>query len=149
MPAMNYEFHMGEAIAEARAAAGRGERPRAAAVIVDEAMVARAGERVREFGDPTAHAVVLAIREAARRMGPERLRDATVFATAEPCSMCVGALLAADVAALVFAAPDRRAGAAGSAVSIADNPALERRLRVVSGIRRDEVEDLAASGVAG
>lgn len=144
---MNYELYMGEALAEARAAGSRGERPRGAAIVLAEAMVARAGERVIESGDPTAHGVVLALREAARRIGLDRLRDAWVFATSEPCSMCVGALLAADVAALVFAAPDRRAGAAGSAVSIADNPALERRLRVISGIRRDEVEELESAAV--
>jgi tRNA(adenine34) deaminase len=144
---MNYELHMGEALAEARAAVARGERARGAAIVLDEALVARAGERVRETGDPTAHAVLVAVREAARRIGAARLRDATVFATTEPCPMCVGALLAADVAALVFGAPDRRSGAAGGAVSLADGGPFDGRLRVVSGIRRHEVEELVGAPV--
>jgi tRNA(adenine34) deaminase len=142
---MNYELYMGEALAEARAALARGERPHAAVAVLDEAMVARAHERVAETDDPTAHAVVVALREAARRVGVDRLRDVTIFCTMEPCPMCVGALLNSDVEELVFAVPDARDGAAGSAVQLAAHPALARRLKVVSGIRRDEVEELYAS----
>jgi tRNA(adenine34) deaminase len=142
---MNYELYMGEALAEARAALAHGERPHAAVAVLDEAMVARAHDRVRESGDPTAHAVVIALREAARRVGPDRLRDVTIFCTVEPCAMCVGALLSSDVEELVFAAPDVREGAAGTCLQLADSPSLERRIRVVSGIRRDEVEELSAS----
>ena len=85
---------MGEALAEARNALARGERPIAAVAVVDEAMVARAHDRVQESNDPTAHAVVVALRETARKLGKDRLASATIFATLEPCSMCVGALLA-------------------------------------------------------
>ncbi len=141
---MNYELYMGEALAEARAALTRGERPHAAVAVLDEAMVARAHERVRETDDPTAHAAVVALREAARRVGADRLRDVTMFCTSEPCPMCVGALLTADVEELVYAVPDAALGAAGTAIQLADHPALGRRLRVVSGIRRDEVEELFA-----
>ncbi len=141
---MNYELYMGEALAEARAALTRGERPHAAVAVLDEAMVARAHERVRETDDPTAHAAVVALREAARRVGADRLRDVTMFCTSEPCPMCVGALLTADVEELVFAVPDAALGAAGTAIQLADHPALGRRLRVVRGIRRDEVEELFA-----
>ena len=94
---------MGEALAEAELAIERGERPIAAVAVVDEAMVARAHDRVEETNDPTAHAVVVALREAARRLGRGRLADATIFTTHEPCAMCVGALLASDVEALVYA----------------------------------------------
>jgi len=142
---MNYELFMGEAVAEARAALDRGERPHAAVAVVDDAMVARGHDRVRETNDPTAHAVIVALRETARKLGRERLGDATIFATVEPCVMCVGALLESDVAALVFAAPNRTDGAAGSVIQLADHPDLRRRLKVVSGIRRDEVEELFAS----
>ena len=90
---MNYELFMGEALAEARQALSRGERPIAAVAVVDEAMVARAHDRVQESNDPTAHAVVVALRETARRLGTDRLASATIFATLEPCPMCVGALL--------------------------------------------------------
>ena len=102
-------------------------------------------DRVHESDDPTAHAVDLALREAARRVGKDRLREATIFCTMEPCPMCVGAMLAADVEALVFAVPNREAGAAGTLVQLADHPALRRRIKVVSGIRRDEVEELYAA----
>ncbi|HEY2917252.1 MAG TPA: nucleoside deaminase [Candidatus Limnocylindrales bacterium] len=139
---MNYELYMGEALAEARAAVARGERPHAAVAVLDEAMVARAHDRVAETDDPTAHAVLVALREAARRVGRDRLRDVTMFCTMEPCPMCVGALLASDVEELVFAVPNVAEGAAGSALQLASNPSLQRRLKVVSGIRRDEVEEL-------
>jgi tRNA(adenine34) deaminase len=148
--AMNYELFMGEALAEARAALAQGERPIAAVAVVDEAMVARAHDHVRESNDPTAHAVVVALRETARRLGSERLADATIFTTLEPCAMCVGALLESDVEALVYAVPNRTDGAAGTVVQLAQHPDLPRRMKIVSGIRRDEGEELfaAASGPA-
>lgn len=135
---MNYELFMGEALAEAQLAASRGERPIAAVAVVDEAMVARAHDRVEESNDPTAHAVVVALREAARRLGRVRLADATIFTTHEPCAMCVGALLESDVEALVYAVADPRDGAAGTVIQLAQHPLLARHLKVVSGIRRDE-----------
>lgn len=139
---MNYELFMGEALAEAQLAIGRGERPIAAVAVVDEAMVARAHDRVEQTDDPTAHAVVVALREAARRLGRGRLADATIFTTEEPCAMCVGALLESDVEALVYAVPNLRDGAAGTVVQLAQHASLPRRIKVVSGIRRDEVEAL-------
>ena len=145
---MNYELYMGEALAEARAAVARGARPHAAVAVLDEAMVARGHDRSRETDDPTAHAVIVALREAARRVGSARLRDVTMFSTIEPCPMCVGALLASDVEALVYAAPNATDGAAGSRIQVADNPALGRRLKVVSGIRRAEAEELYEAAAA-
>ena len=139
---VNYELFMGEALAEAQLAIARGERPIAAVAVVNDAMVARAHDRVLETNDPTAHAVIVALREAARKLGTERLADATIFATLEPCPMCVGALLESDVEALVFAVPNAIDGAAGTVMQLAQNPALPRRVRVVSGIRREEAEDL-------
>lgn len=142
---MNYELFMGEALAEARSAAARGGCPSAAVAVVDQAMVGRAHDRVAETNDPTAHAVVVALREAARRLGTAKLSDATIFATMEPCAMCVGALLAADVEELVYAVPNPADGAVTSVVRLAQNGALRRRLKVVSGIRMDEVEELLRS----
>jgi tRNA(adenine34) deaminase len=142
---VNYELYMGEALEEARAAIARGERPDAAVAVLDEAMVARGHDRVQETDDPTAHAVVVALREAARRVGSDRLRNVTIFTTMEPCPMCVGALLASDVDELVYAMPNRIEGAAGTCVQLAEHPGLGRRLKVVSGIRRDEVEELYAA----
>ena len=142
---MNYELFMGEALAEAQLALERGERPIAAVAVVDEAMVARAHDRVEQTDDPTAHAVIGALREAARRLGRSRLADATIFTTNEPCAMCVGALLAGDVEALVYAVPNERDGAAGTVLQLAQHSALPRRIKVVSGIRQDEVEELYAA----
>src|SRR6478736_4200212 len=127
---MNYELFMGEALAEAQLALSRGERPDAAVAVV------------HETNDPTAHAVVVALREAARKLGTARLADATIFATREPCTMCVGALLESDVEALVYAVANDYDGAAGTVVQLAQHPALPRRIKVVSGIRRDEARAL-------
>ncbi len=108
-------------------------------------MVARAHDRVEESNDPTAHAVVVALREAARRLGRTRLADATIFTTLEPCAMCVGALLESDVEALVYAVPERPSTAPpGTVLQLAQHAALPRRIKVVSGIRRDEAEALFA-----
>jgi tRNA(adenine34) deaminase len=141
---MNYELFMGEALAEAQAAMALGERPNAAVAVVDEAMVVRAHDRVQETNDPTAHAVVVVLRETARKIGAVRLADATIFTTQEPCAMCVGALLASDVEALVFAVANAHDGAAGTVIQLAQHPALPRRIKIVSGIRRDEAEALFA-----
>jgi tRNA(Arg) A34 adenosine deaminase TadA len=142
---MNYELFMGEALAEAQLAIARGERPIAAVAVVDEAMVARAHDGVEQADDPTAHAVVVALRDAARRLGRGRLADVTIFTTMEPCAMCVGALLESDVEALVYAVPNRHDGAAGTVVQLAQHADLPRRIKVVSGIRRDEAEALFAA----
>ncbi len=145
---MNYELFMGEALEEAKLALSRGERPVAAVAVVDDAMVVRAHDRVQETNDPTAHAVVVALRETARKLGSIRLADATIFATQEPCSMCVGALFASDIDSLVFAAANERTGAAGSIVQLAQHPDMPRKIKIVSGIRRDEAERLFAPVLA-
>ena len=145
---MNYELFMGEALEEAKLALSRGERPVAAVAVVDDAMVVRAHDRVEETNDPTAHAVVVALRETARKLGSVRLADATIFSTQEPCPMCVGALLASDIDALVFAAANERYGAAGTVLQLAQHPDLPRRIKLVSGIRRDEAERLFAPVLA-
>jgi tRNA(adenine34) deaminase len=139
---MNYELFMGEALAEARQAAARGAPAVGAIAVMNDAMVARGSNRVGEGSDPTAHAVIAAIREAARKLGSPTLADVTIFTTLEPCPMCVGALLECDAAALVYAAPNPVCGAAGSVIQLAQDTRLGRRLEVVSGIRRAEAGDL-------
>lgn len=139
---MNYELYMGEALAEARLAAERGERPVAAVAVIENAMVARAHDRAQQSTDPTAHAVVVALRETARKLGTVDLSEVTIFTTCEPCAMCVGAMLESQVQRLVYAVGDRRSGAAGSAVQVAQSDSLPRRLEVVSGIRADEALEL-------
>lgn len=140
--AMNYQLFMGEALAEARLALEAGLRPNAAVAVVNDAMIARARDHSLDSNDPTAHAVVMALREAGRKLGTGRLCDATIFATVEPCPMCVGALLASDVRELVFALPNARDGAAGTVIQLAEHPGLPRRMQVVSGICRDEAAEL-------
>jgi tRNA(adenine34) deaminase len=139
---MNYELFMGEALAEARQAVSRGAPAVGAIAVMNDAMVARGSNRVAEANDPTAHAVVAALREASRKLGTVHLSDVTIFTTHEPCPMCVGALLESDVAALVYAVPNPVDGAAGSVLQLAQHPSLGRRLQVVSGIRADEAEEL-------
>jgi tRNA(adenine34) deaminase len=139
---MNYELFMGEALAEAQIALDQGKAPIGAVAVVNDAMVARAHDRVQESNDPTAHAVVVAIREAARKLGSARLADATIFVTREPCPMCIGALLSSDVEALVFAVSNQVDGAAGGVIQLAQDGRLSRRLKVVSGIRCEEAEEL-------
>jgi tRNA(Arg) A34 adenosine deaminase TadA len=140
---MHYELFMGAALGEARAALERGERPHGAAAVLGEALVASSHEEVVSRNDPTAHAVILALREAAGRLDTRSLSGLTVFSTVEPCAMCVGALLEADADCLVYALSDPVAGAAGSVVQLANNPALPRRLDLISGILRADAAELA------
>jgi tRNA(adenine34) deaminase len=139
---VNYELYMCAALSEARAAARAGERADGAVAVVDDAMVAHGREHVVASGDPTAHAVVVALREAARRLGRHSLAGLTVFCAVEPCPMCVGALLASDADGVVFALADPRDGACGSAVQLADSDSLGRRLLIVSGILQAEAADI-------
>ena len=141
---MHYELFMGAALAEARAATRRGGRPGGAVAVLDEAMVASGQEEVLASGDPTAHAVVVTIRDAARRLATPSLSGFTVFSAVEPCAMCVGALLASNVDGLVYSLPDPSDGAAGSVLQLADNEELGRRLDVVSGILQGEAGDIRA-----
>jgi tRNA(adenine34) deaminase len=141
---MHYEAFMGAALGEARAALDQGERPHGAAAVLGEALVASAHEEVVQRGDPTAHAVLLTLREAATRLGTRSMAGVTVFATVEPCPMCVGALLAADADCLVYALADGETGAAGSVIQLANHPALPRRVDLVSGILRSDAAELIA-----
>jgi tRNA(adenine34) deaminase len=140
---MNYELYMAEAIAEARRGAEEGENPVGAVAVIDDAMIARDHHRVALSEDPTAHAVLLTVQAAARKLGTRRLAEATIFTTHEPCAMCVGALLETRVRALVFAVPDPERGAAGSVIQLARDPSLGHQLSVVSGVRESEARRLA------
>jgi tRNA(adenine34) deaminase len=142
MTRVNYEFYMGAALAEARAAASDGVRPEGAVAVLDDAMVARGRDQVAASGDPTAHAVMVVLRAASRRLGRTSLNGLTVFSTNEPCAMCVGALLASDADGLVYALADPLVGAAGSAIQLAHNDGLAQRLHVVSGILQGEAAEL-------
>jgi tRNA(adenine34) deaminase len=139
---MNYELYMRAALAEAAQAARAGERANGAVAVLDEAMVAHGREAVVSSGDPTAHAVMIALREAATRLGRRSLAGTTIFCVVEPCPMCVGALLACDADGVVFALPDPNGGACLSAMRLGAASGVGRRLQIVSGILQDDAADL-------
>ena len=139
---VNYELYMGGALSEARAAAAAGELADGAVAVLDEALVARGQNQVLATGDPTAHSVVIVVREAARRLGRTDLSGVVVFTAVEPCAMCVGALLESDVDGVVYAMPDAIGGACGSAVQLTTGVLLPRRLEVVSGIMQREATEM-------
>ncbi len=129
---------MQEALAEARAAGERGEVPVGAVVVADGRIVARAGNRTVADCDPTAHAEIIVLREAAKAVGNYRLLGASLYVTIEPCAMCAGAMIQACIARLIYGADDTKAGAVRSCFSILDHPQLNHRVEVTSGIRADE-----------
>ena len=125
---------MAVALEEAGAAGAAGEVPVGAAVVLDERIVARAGNERERRADPTAHAEVLALRAAAEALGTWRLDGATLVVTLEPCPMCAGALLAARVARLVFGAANTDNGACGSLYNLCVDPRLNHEVEVVHGV---------------
>ena len=125
---------MGIALAEARRAGEGGDVPVGAVVVIDGTVVARAGNRRRHDGDPTAHAEVLALRAAAVSQGTWRLDRATVVVTLEPCPMCAGALVGARVARLVFGATNTDNGACGTLYNLCVDPRLNHEVEVVAGV---------------
>lgn len=122
------------ALDEARAAALRGEAPIGAVVVVNGAVVARAGNRTRELHDPTAHAEMLALREAARNLSAERLGEADLYVTLEPCTMCAGAISHARIRRLYFGAADEKGGAVTNGVRFFSQPSCLHRPEVYSDI---------------
>jgi len=126
------------ALEEAHAAVGRDEVPVGAVVVCGGEVVARAHNRREADGDPTAHAEILALREAARRLGTWRLDACTLYVTLEPCFMCAGAVVNARLGTLVYGAADPKAGAVGSLADVPSDPRLNHRPRVVRGVRAEE-----------
>jgi tRNA(adenine34) deaminase len=133
-----HEFFMTEALQQARAAAEIGEVPIGAVVVCDGRVVASAFNRREIDADPTAHAEMIAVRQAAEALGRWRLEGCTVYVTLEPCPMCAGALHAARVDACVYGAVDPKAGALGTLYDIASDTRLNHRYEVISGVLADE-----------
>jgi tRNA(adenine34) deaminase len=129
---------MGLAIEQARLAQAHGDVPIGAAILRDGAPIALAGNERELRRDPTAHAEILAIRAAAEALGGWRLPETTLYVTLEPCAMCAGAIVLARIPTVVFAAPDPKAGAAGSVLDILAEPALNHRPEVIGGVREEE-----------
>lgn len=125
---------MREALRLAASAGDAGEIPVGALVVSRGAIIGRGANRQIRDGDPTAHAEIVALREAARAAGDFRLRESTVYTTLEPCAMCAGALVTARVARLVFGSRDLRFGAVRSKFRIADSDLLNHRMEISEGV---------------
>ncbi len=133
---------MREALREARAAGDSGEIPVGAVVVWRDEIIGRGRNLKEGLKDPTAHAEILALREAAETRGGWRLPDTTLYCTLEPCSMCAGALVNARVSRLVYGLRDPKTGAAGSVYDLVRSPWLNHRLEVISGVLAEEVQEM-------
>ena len=129
---------MGLAIEEAKRATEHGDVPVGALVVIDGHIVAQRHNEREATNDPTAHAELLAVRDAAEATGSWRLSDATVVVTLEPCPMCAGALQQARVGRVVFGAADMKAGACGSLYHLGSDPRLNHEFQTTQGVRGDE-----------
>jgi tRNA(adenine34) deaminase len=140
MPAMNdRERYMHEAIAEAQKAAEAGEVPIGCVIVHDPTgtIVGRGGNRRLRDSDPTAHAEIIALRQAGRQLNDWRILDCTVYVTLEPCPMCAGAMVAARVPRLVYGCTDPKAGAVHTLFTLCQDPRLNHRVSVEAGILSD------------
>jgi len=133
------------AIAQAQVAALRGEVPVGALVVLEDRILAAAGNRTIADCDPTAHAEILALREAAQKTGNHRLLGASIYVTVEPCAMCAGALVQARIARLVYGADEPKGGAIRTCMQVLDAPSLNHRVEVVSGVLAAESVQLLQS----
>ena len=141
-PGEDDERWMDEAIAQARLASGHGDVP-VGAVVVHEGRVIGRGHNEREAaGDPTAHAEILALREAAAELGSWRVLDSTLYVTLEPCAMCAGAIVLSRIPRVVWGAEDPKAGAAGSVLDVLADERLNHRPATASGVRAPECSTL-------
>jgi tRNA(adenine34) deaminase len=136
------EQFMHAALAEAQAAGEAGEVPIGAVVVHADQIISRGQNSVIRLSDPTAHAEVIALRDAGRAFKNYRLEGCTVYATLEPCAMCAGALMHARVARLIYAAADPKAGAAGSVLNVTNHPDLNHVMEISSGLLAEESADL-------
>jgi len=139
---MSHETFMDAALEQARLALAAGEVPIGAVLVIDDEIVARAFNQPISSCDPTAHAEVLVVREAARIVGNYRLTAADVYVTLEPCLMCVGALVLARVREVVYGALEPKTGALTSTMRALDTPGLNHRFRVTGGVLEEACREL-------
>jgi tRNA(adenine34) deaminase len=129
---------MRQALELAREAERAGEVPVGAVLVAGEQIIARGWNRTITDCDPTAHAEIVALRDAAKALGNYRLGDVTLYVTIEPCAMCAGAIVQARVARLVYGADDPKGGAVRTCFNVLDNPRLNHRVEVTSGVLAEE-----------
>jgi len=137
-----HKIFMRDAIDEAKLALAAGEVPVGAVVVWEGRIVGRGRNRREEWNDPTAHAEMLAIREAAKRLGRWRLTGAAIYVTLEPCPMCAGAIINARLDTVIFGAYDPKAGAVTSLMNLVQDKRLNHSVRVYDGICQKECSDL-------
>jgi len=130
------------ALAEAEKGLKKDEVPVGAAVVVDGKIIARAHNLRESLIDPTAHAEILCIKKAAKKLGGWRLSSATLYSTLEPCPMCAGALVHSRVKELVYGADDPKAGACGSIMNVVSSRHLNHKVKVVSGVMKKECSEI-------
>ncbi len=133
------------ALDEARAGAAAGEVPVGAIVVANGVVMGRGQNRVLRDLDPTAHAEIVALREAARALGNYRLSGCELFVTLEPCAMCAGAMIHARLSRLIYAAADPKAGAVASVLEVLNHPKLNHQMVVTSGLLAEESGELLRS----
>jgi tRNA(adenine34) deaminase len=141
-PDEKHEHWMRAALGAAYEARDRDEVPIGTCVVAADELLAVAGNRTRTDCDPTAHAEIIALREAARKVGNYRLTEAVVYSTIEPCAMCAGALIQARVKSLVYGATDERAGAVESHFRICNAEQLNHRVEIIKGVLEAECRAL-------
>lgn len=140
---MTFKSRMNQALAEARAAAHRGEVPVGAVIVSPEGtVVAAAGNRTREWNDPTAHAEIVALRAACAAAGSERLVGHDLYVTLEPCAMCAAALAAARVGRIYYGASDPKSGGVAHGAQVFSHPQAHHRPEVYDGIAAQECEQV-------
>jgi len=137
-----HERWMREALRAARHAQARDEVPIGAVVVIGDEIVAVSGNRTRTDCDPTAHAEIVALREAAKKIGNYRLSEAIVYSTIEPCAMCAGALIQARVGLLVYGVKDERAGAVHTHFQICSSDQLNHRVEIIKDVLETECREL-------
>ena len=129
---------MQEALREAKIAYSHQEVPIGAVIVCQNKIIARVHNRKEELQDPTAHAEILALQEAARYLGSWHLEDIDLYVTLEPCPMCAYAMLQARIKRLIFGTPDPKAGAAGSVINIVQDKRFNHQIEIVSGVLEEE-----------
>ena len=139
---MQHEFFMKEAIKEARKALAAEDVPIGAVVVHNNKIVGRAHNQVELLKDPTAHAEMLAITQAASTLTKEALQEASLYATLEPCVMCAGAMVLARIKEVFYAARDPKAGACGSVFNVVSDERLNHQVKVIHGLMEEEAREL-------
>ena len=139
---MDHEYYMREALKEAHKAIEHDDVPVGAIIVSDSKIIARSHNQVELLKDPTAHAEMLAITQATASLETNRLLNAVMYVTLEPCSMCAGALVLAKLNTIFYGTPDLKTGACGSLYDIVNDPRLNHTIKVVHGLMQEESEVL-------